>query len=49
MIDNYRMFHGREPYADLDRLMWRVWIWTDESKGVPEGMLHSDSRYANQL
>lgn len=46
VVDNYRMFHGREAYTDLDRLMWRVWIWTDEAPGVPEGMLHSDSRFA---
>ncbi len=49
LVDNYRMFHGREAYADLERLMWRVWIWSDEAKGVPEGMLHSDSRFAAQL
>ena len=46
VVDNYRMFHGREAYDDLNRLMWRVWIWTDEASGVPDGMLHSDSRYA---
>lgn len=46
VVDNYRMFHGREPYQDLGRLMWRVWIWTDEAAGVPDGMLHSDSRFA---
>ncbi|MEL6982799.1 MAG: TauD/TfdA family dioxygenase, partial [Actinomycetota bacterium] len=26
VVDNYRMFHGREAYTDLGRLMWRVWI-----------------------
>ena len=45
IIDNYRVLHGREPYEG-DRLMWRVWVWTDTGNGVPEGMLHSDSRYA---
>ncbi|MET0147440.1 MAG: TauD/TfdA family dioxygenase [Ilumatobacteraceae bacterium] len=35
VIDNYRMMHGREPYADLDRLMWRVWVWTTAALGVP--------------
>ena len=45
-FDNYRMLHGREPYADSERLMWRVWVWTDEALGVPDGRLHSDSRYA---
>jgi alpha-ketoglutarate-dependent taurine dioxygenase len=46
VIDNYRMMHGREGYADLDRQMWRVWIWTTAAWGVPDGRLHSDSRYA---
>ncbi|MFT3855639.1 MAG: TauD/TfdA family dioxygenase [Ilumatobacteraceae bacterium] len=47
VIDNYRMMHGREGYADLDRLMWRVWVWTTAAFGVPDGPLHSDSRYAH--
>jgi len=47
VVDNYRMMHGREAYADLDRLMWRVWVWTTASYGVPGGPLHSDSRYAS--
>ncbi len=46
VIDNYRVFHGREPYADWCRKMWRVWIWTTAGCGVPDGLLHSDSRYA---
>jgi alpha-ketoglutarate-dependent taurine dioxygenase len=46
VVDNYRMMHGREGYADLDRQMWRVWIWTTAAWGVPDGRLHSDSRYA---
>lgn len=48
VVDNYRMFHGREAYDDPGRLMWRVWIWTDEAAGIPDGMLHSDSRYAGR-
>jgi alpha-ketoglutarate-dependent taurine dioxygenase len=47
VIDNYRMMHGREGYADLDRQMWRVWVWTTSAWGVPLGPLHSDSRYAH--
>lgn len=46
IIDNYRLFHGREPYSDLSRRLWRVWIWTTEGSGVPTGLLHSDSRFA---
>ncbi|MFT4714181.1 MAG: gamma-butyrobetaine dioxygenase [Candidatus Azotimanducaceae bacterium] len=46
IVDNYRALHAREGYIDPDRMMWRVWIWTDESKGVPDMPLHSDSRFA---
>jgi gamma-butyrobetaine dioxygenase len=46
IVDNYRVLHGREPYADVDRLMWRVWVWSDESAGLPPAQLHSDTRYA---
>jgi len=46
VVDNYRMMHAREAYTDLNRQMWRVWIWTKGSLGVPGGQLHSDSRYA---
>lgn len=46
VVDNYRMMHAREAYTDMNRLMWRVWIWTNGSLGVPGGQLHSDSRYA---
>ncbi len=50
IIDNYRLFHGRDPYEDMNRLMWRVWIWTREcAYGLPEGVLHSDSRYARAI
>ena len=41
VVDNYRMMHGREAYADLDRLMWRVWVWTTASFGVPGGPPHT--------
>jgi gamma-butyrobetaine dioxygenase len=46
LIDNYRMFHGRDPYSDPSRLMWRQWVWTTAAAGVPGGPVHSDSRYA---
>lgn len=47
IIDNYRLFHGTEPYEAEDRQLWRVWIWTDAAAfGMPEGVLHSDSRDA---
>ena len=46
VVDNYRMFHGRDPYTDADRMLWRVWVWTKDALGVPELELASDSRYA---
>ncbi len=47
VVDNYRMLHGRDAYRDLQRLMWRVWIWTTASKaGAPPLPLHSDTRFA---
>ncbi|MEM7098543.1 MAG: TauD/TfdA family dioxygenase [Pseudomonadota bacterium] len=47
LVDNYRMFHGREGYADPQRMMWRVWGWSDQSLGVPDIPLYSDTRYAH--
>jgi gamma-butyrobetaine dioxygenase len=44
-VDNYRMMHGRDGYAG-HRFLWRVWAWTAAGNGVPDGLLHSDSRYA---
>ena len=38
------MFHGRDPYRDQRRLLWRCWLWTSASRGLPdveEGELHS--------
>jgi hypothetical protein len=46
IVDNRRMLHGREPYTDPMRSLWRVWVWTPLSLAVPEGELHSDRRYA---
>ena len=44
-VDNYRMFHGRDPFTDaegVERRMWRLWCWSDTCKGVPTGELTSD-------
>jgi len=45
-IDNYRMLHGRTGFNDVERQLWRIWAWTTESLGPPDGLLFSDSRYA---
>ena len=44
-VDNYRVLHGRDGFEGR-RFMWRVWAWTASSNGVPDGLLHSDTRYA---
>jgi len=46
IVDNYRIMHGREGYSSMQRFMWRVWVWTHGSLGVPDLPLHSDTRYA---
>jgi len=46
VVDNFRVMHGREGYSSMERLLWRVWIWTQDSNGVPDLPLHSDTRYA---
>jgi alpha-ketoglutarate-dependent taurine dioxygenase len=28
LADNTVVFHGRDPYEDQSRLLWRVWAWT---------------------
>jgi alpha-ketoglutarate-dependent taurine dioxygenase len=45
-LDNYRVLHGRTGFDDLERSLWRIWAWTTESLGIPDGLLFSDSRYA---
>jgi hypothetical protein len=34
-LDNYRVFHGREPYAGSDRILHKLWAWTDMAFGLP--------------
>ncbi|MEZ5230783.1 MAG: TauD/TfdA family dioxygenase [Acidimicrobiales bacterium] len=46
IIDNYRVLHGREPYEDQRRTLWRLWLWTEDSAyGAPSVPLHSDNRH----
>lgn len=35
-LDNYRVAHGREPYEGNDRLLHRLWTWSDAAFGVPD-------------
>lgn len=42
LVDNYRSFHGRNPYSDSSRLLWRTWFWTEKCKGVPDFEFFSD-------
>ena len=46
IVDNYRLMHGRSPYEDLRRMLWRVWVWTDECLNVPDLPLASATRFA---
>jgi alpha-ketoglutarate-dependent taurine dioxygenase len=34
-LDNYRVFHGREPYTEYDRILRKLWAWTDMAFGLP--------------
>jgi Taurine catabolism dioxygenase TauD, TfdA family len=34
-LDNYRVFHGREPYTGSDRIWHQLWAWTDMAFGLP--------------
>jgi alpha-ketoglutarate-dependent taurine dioxygenase len=34
-LDNYRVFHGREPSAGSDRILHILWAWTDMAFGLP--------------
>jgi hypothetical protein len=31
LVDNTRLLHGRDPYEDRGRLLWRLWVWTDRA------------------
>ncbi|KAJ8602971.1 hypothetical protein CTAYLR_001583 [Chrysophaeum taylorii] len=39
LLDNYRLLHAREAYGGpTERRVWRVWIWTTQSLGIPDGV-----------
>ena len=40
LMDNHRVMHVREGYADLDRRSWRVFMWAEgDCYGVPQELL----------
>lgn len=44
IIDNFRMLHARDGFEGTqERKLWRIWVWTDESLGIPEGIGHVTS------
>ena len=56
IVDNYLVAHGREAYSDLDRALWQIWAWTNESLAVPESpgpnrewMLHPSKKRKEEL
>jgi alpha-ketoglutarate-dependent taurine dioxygenase len=34
-LDNYRVFHGCEPYTGYDRIQHMLWAWSDMAFGLP--------------
>jgi hypothetical protein len=38
-VDNYRLTHGRDGYADPGRVMLSIWGWSSAAIAVPEGPL----------
>jgi hypothetical protein len=34
-LDNYRVFHGREPYTGSDAILHKLWAWSDMAFGLP--------------
>lgn len=34
-LDNYRVFHSREPHAGHDQILHKLWAWTDMAFGLP--------------
>mmetsp|Transcript_35333 Transcript_35333/g.82548 ORF Transcript_35333/g.82548 Transcript_35333/m.82548 type:complete len:310 (+) Transcript_35333:100-1029(+) len=44
LVDNWRMLHGREGFpmeqqeSQTPRRLWRVWLWTKDSQGLPDGV-----------
>jgi hypothetical protein len=38
-VDNYRLTHGRDGYADPNRVMLSIWGWSTDAIAVPDGPL----------
>ena len=36
-VDNYRVLHSREAFNTGERRLWRIWTWTTNSDGRPNG------------
>ncbi|MGH4000877.1 MAG: TauD/TfdA family dioxygenase, partial [Pseudonocardiaceae bacterium] len=34
-LDNYRVFHGREPHIGHQQIMHKLWAWSDMAFGLP--------------
>lgn len=34
-LDNYRVFHGREPYTGYERILHKLWAWSNMAFGLP--------------
>ncbi|MBA2281757.1 MAG: TauD/TfdA family dioxygenase, partial [Acidimicrobiia bacterium] len=43
LADNTRVLHGRDPYVDRGRLLWRLWAWTDAAVVPDNAYASSDT------
>ena len=41
--DNSRLFHGRDPYDNTDRHLWRIWGWTARAARPDTSYVTSDT------
>ncbi len=41
--DNSRLFHGRDPYEDTARHLWRIWGWTTDAARPDTSYVTSDT------
>jgi alpha-ketoglutarate-dependent taurine dioxygenase len=45
--DNNRMFHGRDAYTGRERLLRRMWYWTDRAIAAPDPAVLGEQRCAD--
>jgi hypothetical protein len=48
LADNTVVFHGRDPYEDRARLLWRVWAWTTRAWQPDTSYVISDTSQVSE-